>query len=79
MSAYVLYPAVECPAPDDGFGTVPQVFSVVYRVGNTVDYQCNNENYTSVIQGNLTIECQSNGQWSDSPPVCGEYSAQRMV
>ena len=42
-----------------------------YAYQETVNYTCNNA-VAVVTQGSLSLQCQANGEWSSSPPVCGE-------
>ena len=62
---------VRCPSPDPGVGTRNELQNSVYNYMDTVNYQCSKDNDV-VIARNLTIQCQSDGKWSDSPPVCGK-------
>ena len=38
-----------------------------YVFGDIVDYFCDDG---FVLEGNTEVTCQSNGEWSGSPPTC---------
>ena len=69
---FVILPTivVQCPDPGPGIETVLESRSTMYNYAETVSYQCSSSN-AFVSQGNRTIHCQENGEWSESPPVCG--------
>ena len=62
---------VQCLAPGTGVQTSTDTQKAMYDYEEIVNYQCANSD-ASVVQGNLSIHCMSTGEWSDSPPVCGE-------
>ena len=63
------FSAVQCPVPEQGVEATLGTANRTYHVMETANYTCNNN--TAVISGSLSIQCQTSGQWSDSPPVCG--------
>ena len=62
---------VTCDQPSSGVNANLTTTSQIFRYQNTVNYTCNNP-AAMVTQGNLTLTCEADGHWSDSPPVCGE-------
>lgn len=68
-----IFPEIRCVPPE-----VPKNSSVVYsgndratsdsfKVGSTVQYRCS---LGHIVQGQSLRTCETNGQWSGSPPIC---------
>ena len=57
--------------PGSGVGATFLSGNQTHRYLEMANYTCINTD-AMVIQGNLSLQCQGNGEWSDSPPVCGE-------
>ena len=68
---YIIFPGVECEVPGAGIEANLDTSNTVYYYLQSANYTCNNPAAT-VIQGRLSLQCQANGEWSDSPPVCGK-------
>ena len=63
---------VSCLSPESGVDATLERGNRTYAYLETANYTCNNP-AAIVTQGSLSLRCQANGEWSDSPPVCGEY------
>ena len=59
--------AVPCGSPQDGMQTVPVDTSVLYVFGDNYTYECIDGYENS---GELMSTCQSDRNWSLSPPAC---------
>ncbi|XP_070201910.1 uncharacterized protein [Littorina saxatilis] len=61
-------PTVECPAPPQSISNGHMLRETgTFTVGRSVTYLCD-LGYTA--QGQTTLTCQSNGNWSSAVPVC---------
>ena len=61
---------VQCDSPGAGIDADLTSIAPTYRHLDTATYTCTNS-AAMVTQGNLTLTCEADGEWSDSPPVCG--------
>ena len=66
-----LYSGVQCGDPGPGIEATRLTSNTVYYYSERANYSCNNS-VATVTQGSLSLLCQDNGEWSGSPPVCGE-------
>ena len=65
-----LFSEVQCHLPKAGIETNLTSAASTFRYLETATYTCTNT-AAMVAQGNLTLTCEADGKWSDSPPVCG--------
>ena len=63
---------VTCEVPGAGVEATLETSNTVYYYLQRANYSCNNS-VAVVTQGSLSLLCEANGEWSDSPPVCGKY------
>lgn len=66
LPAFVQLAAGHCPNPGISVGTVRTGSS--FDLGDKVSYRCSSSSL--VLTGSAERECQSNGVWSGTEPVC---------
>ena len=69
---FTLFSGIKCEVPGAGIEATLDTSNSVYYYLQNATYSCD-DSAAMVTQGSLSLQCQANGEWSDSPPVCGKY------